>query len=434
MRRLAFALLLAACSEGGVPPTPQDDPDGGASPIVDARPAPDGAAVPDAAPPDAGFPPSTANVGWIGGACGSASQCMFAGAMCLTDGFPNGMCTRECTGTCPDRTQPRDTVTTCVDGRPFGFDQGLCVSRCNATVLPPTGCPAGYSCLNKNRYLDATRVVDVCVPTPPRGPCNQADDELIDVNYPDQGKLWIPREARCGGAFPLMVQLHGINGGMNPAPTVGGGRHIEYLVRSLIDYGVIKPVLLAEPVHSGPEAASSTGLYSEEFFEPADHLELIEAQLAPRGITLSSISYAGHSGAGCDGSNGLALVLKRYAQLIPAHAPAMKLWGLEDTCNAGASLVNSTLTGKGTAVINVWTGQSGTSSIGAFETAVIPDPADLPCATVLYSKCIRHEVQPWCVYRTKSTAMVGHEDNPFFFYREALPQVFPVDPSIVPCR
>jgi hypothetical protein len=431
--RAAWLVLVAACSQGGIDPTPRD-PDAAVPGVPDAPRGVDAPpARPDAAAPDAGLAPSTANLGWIGGACDSASECIVPDALCLEDGFPNGMCTKECTGLCPDRTQPRDTETSCIDGRPFGFDQGLCASRCDPAVLPPTGCAPGYACLPKNRYLDATRVVDVCVPAPPRGPCDDVD-ELIDVNYPDRGKLWIPREAQCGGAFPLVVQLHGINGGMNPAPTVGGTRHVEHLVRSLVDYGVITPVLLAEPVHTGAAAASSTGLYSEEHWEPATHLDRLLPHLQERGITLSSISYAGHSGAGCDSGNGLYLVLRRHAQLVPAYAPVMKLWGLEDTCSISPSSIRNALAGKGTVVLNMWTGQSGATNQTAFEDGLFPEPVDLPCAAVLYSKCIRHPTEPWCSYRTRSSAMVGHDDNPFFFYREALPQVFPVDPTIRACR
>jgi hypothetical protein len=297
-------------------------------------------------------------------------------------------------------------------------------------VLPPTGCAAGYACLPKNRYLDATRVVDVCVPAPPRGPCD-AEDEIVRVDYPDRGALWIPREAQCGGSFPLLVHLHGINPQDNPTPSLGGGRHVEHLVRSLIDYGVIRPLIVAEPVDLGDDAASSTGLYAPDHFEPAAHLDRLRPHLEARGITLASLSYSGHSGAGCDSRNGLYLVLQRYAQLIPAYAPSLKLWGLEDVCYIGSyhwTAPMAALAGKGVALINVWSGQNDPTS---FENGLFPDPAPLPCASAIYSKCIRHQVEPWCSYRTVG---VGHDDNPFFFLREALPQVFAVDGAIRPCR
>ena len=104
------------------------------APRIDARLLPDAPPHPDAPPqPHAGQP---ANVGWIGGTCAGVADCHFTGAICLGADFPEGLCTEECTDTCPDRHQPRDTVTACVDASPFGFDQGLCVSRCDQTVWP----------------------------------------------------------------------------------------------------------------------------------------------------------------------------------------------------------------------------------------------------------------------------------------------------------
>ena len=422
MRRAWWVAFVAACGPGSV---------AGGGPGMDARPgSADGAMAPDAAPAAS---PSPANRGWIGGACDGAGDCPFAGGMCLTDGFPNGMCTEECGGVCPDRRQAGDTITACVDGRPFGFDRGLCVSRCDRAVLPPTGCAEGYVCLPKNQWLDATGVVEVCVPAAPHGPCD-GEDEVVRVDYPDRGALWIPREAQCGGSFPLLVHLHGLNRSNNPTPAVGGGRHVEYLVRSLIDYGIIRPLLLAEPVDTGTDSMSSTTLYAPDHFEPATHLERLRPHLQSRGIQLASLSYSGHSGAGCDADNGLYLVLKRLAQLVPAQAPSLALWGLEDVCYEGAYHVTAprdALGGKNVALINVWSGQNDPT---AFENGLFPSPQPMPCATAIFGKCIRHAVEPWCSYRTSAASGVGHEDNPLIFLREALPQVFAVDGSVTPCR
>jgi hypothetical protein len=269
----------------------------------------------------------------------------------------------------------------------------------------------------------------MCVPDV-AAPCD-AEDELVALDYPDRGGLWIPREAQCGGAFPLVVMLHGINPAMNPTPSLGGGRRLEYAVRSLIDGGVMRPVILAEPVQL-EGAASSTGLYAPAVWEPADHLDLLVPELTRRGITIASLSYTGHSGAGCDAGNGLYLVLARHAQLIPTYAPAMKLWGLEDICYAGAyhwTAPLATLAGTGTAIINMWSEQGDPT---AFEDGLIPEPQSLPCASALYPRCIRHPSEPWCSYRTR--ADIDHDDNPFFFVREALPQVFSTAAGVVPCR
>jgi hypothetical protein len=298
-------------------------------------------------------------------------------------------------------------------------------------VLPEAGCPAGYVCLPKSRYLDPSFILDVCVPAPPSRTCD-GEDQFIPIDYPDRGGLWIPAEAQCGGAFGLVVMLHGINPSNNPTPSLNGGRHLEYEVRSLLDTGLMVPVLLAEPVQLGPDAASSTGLYDAEHFDPAHHLDLLLPELESRGITLSSLSYTGHSGAGCDSQNGLYLVLARYASLIPAFAPAMKLWGAEDICYGGSyhfTAPMTTLDGKGTAIVNMYSVQGDPTD---FENGLIPDPAPLPCSDAIFTKCIRHKVKPWCSYRTRSP--IQHDDNPFFFVRELFPRVFPADTSIEPCR
>lgn len=471
-------LLAAGCSEATIPGGPHpdapsgtapDSPSGTApdSPVAgpDARPggpdAPSGGpdaklgtpdakvATPDAklatpdAPPGAPDAPSGSpdagttmtNVGWIGGSCSGTGDCQYAGAMCLVDGFPNGMCSLECTGICPDRGHPTDSITFCVDGRPFGFDEGICVSRCDTDLLPPTGCAPGYRCLPKGRYLDSGTVINVCVPDVPEGPCPDGVDEIVPLAYPQAGSVWIPAEAQCGGNFPLVVLLHGINPSKNPTPSLGGGRHLEYLVRSLIDAGLIEPVVLAEPVQDDDASASSSTLYDAAEWTPTTHLTKVKAILDPRGIGVTSLSYTGHSGAGCADGNGLYQVLDRFDDLIPTFAPEMRMWGLMDICYIGTYHYQEpidTLTGAGTVIFNMWTVQDDPTS---FEEGLIPDPADIAlCPDSIYTKCIHHKTEPWCSYRTNASAGITHDDNPAFFVREAFPQVFSTDAQIQPCR
>ena len=234
---------------------------------------------PDAPPqPDAGQP---ANLGWIGGTCAGVADCHFTGAICLGADFPEGLCTEECTDTCPDRHQPRDTVTACVDARPFDFDQGLCVSRCDQTVWPGSGCAPGLQCLPKSRYGTPTTILSVCVPAVTPAGCPDGQDELVPLAYPQHGSVWIPAEAQCGGSFPLVVMLHGINPAKNQTPSLGGGRRLEYEVRSLIDAHLMDPVVLAEPVQDDDASAASTTLYDSAEFNPAHHLDLVGGILGP---------------------------------------------------------------------------------------------------------------------------------------------------------
>jgi hypothetical protein len=386
--------------------------------------APLDSSIPDAAPPDVFVPPSPANVGWIGGACDDPSDCVdVADPLCFTpvDGFPNGTCSMTCTGLCPDRGQPGDTLTFCIDAIPVGLDEGMCVSRCDVALLGGDGCPAGYRCVPRNRYADPDVVIDVCLPDVPAPAC-AASDELIPIAYPDSGALWIPAEAQCGGPFDLVVLLHGINPSSNPTPSLGGGRHLEIETRALIDADLVAPVVLAEPVHF---QGSSTLLYSTAAgFDLRAHLDLVLAELDRRGITVQSISYTGHSGAGCDPSNGLYLLLAELDLIVPSYAPSLRLWGLQDVCYEAAyhwQAPIDALSGADTVLFNMYSVQGDPT---AFEDNLFPSPDPLPCRDALYTDCMAHPSEPWMSLRTRSTAGITHDNNPWFFVREVFPRVF----------
>lgn len=415
MRTLA-AILLVAC----------DGPialDAGRVSFADAGDA----ARPDGARDAGRFDPSPANVGWIGGACEDASDCSdVADAICLRDGYPNGVCAQRCEGICPDRGAPSDTLTFCVDGIPHGEPHGVCLSRCDPAVLPPSGCPDGYECVEHNRYGMPATVVGACVPE--RARCGA--DELVALDYPDRGMVWIPGEAACTSELDLLVVLHGINPSSNPTPSLGGGRRLELLVRQLVDAGLVRPVVLAEPVHF---QGSSSALYGAEF-DPAEHLRRVREILDARGITVASLSYAGHSGAGCDANNGLYEVLDRIDELVPAFAPSLRLWGLMDICYAGAyhdQRPVSVLSGRDVVIANMFTSGGAVADVDAFELGLLESPETFACDPI-YGRCVRHPSEAWCSYRTASG--VTHDTNPYFFVREVLPQALAVDPSRAPCR
>lgn len=417
--------LIDDASDDGQDAVGPADGDTDAAPGADA----DAGAEPDAdADASVSYAPSPANVGWIGGACAASGECAITNGMCLTEGFPNGMCSAPCDEYCPDRFEQGDTQSLCIDGRPYGFDQGICAARCDPSVLPGTGCPEGYRCVDRNRYADPSTVIPVCVPIAPPHECPSGQDQLVEIDYPDRGGLWIPAEAQCGGWFDLVVMLHGINPSSVVAPSLGGGRHLEVLVRSFIDAGLLKPIILAEPVHF---QGSSLQLYGPEF-DLATHLDLMIPELSARGIQLASLSYVGHSGAGCDESNGLYKVLAQWQTLVPSYAPQMLLWGLEDVCYESSyhwTMPLADLPPMGAAMINMYTMQGDPS---AFEANMFPDPQPLGCSGVLYDSCIAHATEPWCSYRTSAAAGITHDNNPYFFVREALPQVFgPAGPH--PC-
>lgn len=99
------------------------------------------------------------NAGFVGGRCESASDCgdVGAGALCLTDGYPGGMCSTGCSLYCPDRTGAASTFCLAGDGEP-----ATCVSRCDLRLFPENGCRAGFHC-EQGRRPNGT-AGDVCLP------------------------------------------------------------------------------------------------------------------------------------------------------------------------------------------------------------------------------------------------------------------------------
>jgi hypothetical protein len=96
---------------------------------------------------------------WIGDACQLARDCDYAAALCLTAGFPDGLCSLPCTRYCPDRAGA--AVTFCIENDEA---QGRCVSRCSGDG----GCRSGYVCEVRERFNEPTVLERVCVPPQPR--------------------------------------------------------------------------------------------------------------------------------------------------------------------------------------------------------------------------------------------------------------------------
>jgi hypothetical protein len=174
--------------DDGLPPSdggPFPDDDAGAQDGGDAR---DGGSSRDGGARDGGADAGCAlprrttptNPGWIGGACTRDADCNYDGGVCLRDdeGFPDGLCTLPCTSTCPDRTQPDDTVTFCIAGRGRLAGSGMCVARCDYDK-EPIGCRPRYHCATLARQNDAAYIRSACVPGAPA--CYQdASDACVD--------------------------------------------------------------------------------------------------------------------------------------------------------------------------------------------------------------------------------------------------------------
>lgn len=136
---------------------------------------------PSASPPPAapvGDPLDPTNRGWIGGACAGTTDCPYDGGVCLLaiDGFPGGLCSQKCESRCPDRDGT--SMTFCVADR---GGSGTCVSRCDFTKIPGSGCRSGYGCARVSRMGDPDTIVDACMPLGTDGrarPLNDLQPEL----------------------------------------------------------------------------------------------------------------------------------------------------------------------------------------------------------------------------------------------------------------
>jgi len=105
------------------------------------------------------------NEGFIGGPCTMDEECDYDGGFCLTEaeGFPDGMCSLDCSQFCPD--QDNAVTTFCTDPDALGTTgaEGLCTTRCDYGQSP-TGCRTGYQCQALSRYSEPETLVYACVP------------------------------------------------------------------------------------------------------------------------------------------------------------------------------------------------------------------------------------------------------------------------------
>jgi hypothetical protein len=99
--------------------------------------------------------------GWIGSACDTTSDCEYDGAECLTEDYPNGMCSLDCELYCPD--EDGFPVTFCSDELDLGSGGG-CVSRCDYDLFPEDGCRPGYGCVVSARANEPSTETYVCLP------------------------------------------------------------------------------------------------------------------------------------------------------------------------------------------------------------------------------------------------------------------------------
>jgi len=275
--------------------------------------------------------------------------------------------------------------------------------------------------------MSATAAADPAVTAPPAPgvttPCPREEDELVEVDYPDSGGLWIPHEAACGGDFPLVILLHGENGDRERHLLVGGYLDIAKTVRDLIDAGKMRPVLLAEPVELG---SMQNNLYVGKW-DPVEHLAKLKPVLESRKIRAISLGYIGHSAAGCNAKGGLYEVLSRINEL----EPRLTLWNAADICYLGNYHWREparVLARRGVTMINLHVAHP----TGGFENGMDLGKV-LPCPDG-YKKCATHRRENWCSFRAKRGTEAIHRNATTLFVRDLLPRVYPLLPASLACR
>ena len=249
--------------------------------------------------------------------------------------------------------------------------------------------------------------------------CRPGEDVLLPLAYVDGGQMWIPWEVACGGRAHVLIVLHGNQGDRDPAPALGGGRHVERIVRELMSEGMVRPVILAEPIHfSFCGDGHGQGLYSEGF-SFAQYRKLLEHLAAERGIRILSYSVLGHSASGCCLAGGIFKAAEELKQL--------RLLVTSDTCYSPlyARRLNEVLT-PDTLYLNITGRTLERPDYRRFERGVFSaEPALLDhCDPTLYRRCIRHASHPWYSFITRRGDLLYHSTIAKLAVRNALGLAF----------
>ena len=190
----------------------------------------------------------------------------------------------------------------------------------------------------------------------------------VDFEFDNKGKkdarVWAHPRAAHAGPRPLVIWLHGIKiPAEHPQLTEKISRdwclHAGKLAAALIDTGKVTPLVMAAPTCE--KYAGSSELWTK--FDLGKFVQKVADEVKAQGveIDLDDVSVVGHSGAGCDGSNGLHAIAKKGAS-FDGHA--LKVLGFADTC-ASAGLAAAAARGlkdnPTTAIYAVHKGHGGGS-------------------------------------------------------------------------
>jgi len=119
------------------------------------------------------------------------------------------------------------------------------------------------------------------------------------------GAAVVPEGVSPEQQLPLVVFLHGTNSTSEPHLWMGGGgKDLRPLAKRLIDSGQVRPFVLAAP--SQTKNAFLAATVWQDFDLNRFVEDVVKATAGKATIDRTRIVLAGHSGAGCNPSGGLA--------------------------------------------------------------------------------------------------------------------------------
>jgi hypothetical protein len=133
-----------------------------------------------------------------------------------------------------------------------------------------------------------------------------------------KGRAYVPRKAaKHKGALPLLVFLHGLNKELIEYRWMGGGREgdVRRIAGELVEAGAVTPFVVAGP--SSTVASEVSRGASWNHFDLDNFIDRTAAAL--KGVVAvdeTRIIVAGHSGAGCSDTGGLARVGESKRRLL----------------------------------------------------------------------------------------------------------------------
>ena len=253
--------------------------------------------------------------------------------------------------------------------------------------------------------------------------CHKRADILLPLKYRDGGQVWIPREAACGGRFPVMILLHGNNPEGIQHNFLGGGRNIDAIARKYLDGRYIVPVILAEPVHRAEckKGGGSLERLWADSFSFRTYRRLLLRALRKYRIRPSSWSVIGHSGAGCCPGAGVFAAARVFRPL--------KVWATADTCYANPkmwSIPIQRFRGTATILYNSCRGEPVYPGYRVYARHMYTArPRRIRCDRHYYRECVKHPYRPWYGLVVRHDTVKGHEAVPTELIKTILWRHFP---------